>query len=384
VVPVQQVLGLAAKAVPFTEALIISTMPRGELQVAHRLNLSEGTIRQYHRTLHSEDRLTWRAMQGGKCVRAAHAFGSDAAFRTSPYAVGLLGAANPRFAVAAPLASPVFDGYPGALHLYRGIEQGDYSERELSLITRLAAQLDQLLARARDARGRAWGPSLNVSTRPTLKLMVLDQSLNEVSPTPMLSSLDERLREQITKHARRRMGHTPAEAASDRVQFPDSAADIWTFLSVTHRSCPALGDGPFLMLCVPPSCRDWSALRVSDLQGDPEISRMVPAVHFMEREFYRAPSLSAIAKSVHYSSFHFHRRFASLLGITPKHLLVEFQMQTAKRDLLLRKKRLAKVATDTGFAHQSHFTSRFGQMTGLTPTRWRRAIEATKLAPRTA
>jgi AraC family transcriptional regulator len=33
---------------------------------------------------------------------------------------------------------------------------------------------------------------------------------------------------------------------------------------------------------------------------------------------------------------------------------------------------LAEIATACGFAHQSHFTSRFKQATGLTPTRWRR------------
>ena len=46
----------------------------------------------------------------------------------------------------------------------------------------------------------------------------------------------------------------------------------------------------------------------------------------------------------------------------------------AKRELLAREKDLAQIATDCGFAHQSHFTSRFKQATGLTPTRWRRMM----------
>jgi AraC family transcriptional regulator len=76
---------------------------------------------------------------------------------------------------------------------------------------------------------------------------------------------------------------------------------------------------------------------------------------------------------VHLSPFHFHRRFAELLGLTPKHFLLECQIYEAKMQLLSKKKDLAQIATDCGFAHQSHFTSRFKQATGLTPTRWRRA-----------
>ena len=84
------------------------------------------------------------------------------------------------------------------------------------------------------------------------------------------------------------------------------------------------------------------------------------------------PTLTEIARQVHLSPFHFHRRFAELLGLTPKHYLLECQITQAKQELLARKKELAQIATDCGFAHQSHFTSRFKQATGLTPTRWRR------------
>ena len=62
----------------------------------------------------------------------------------------------------------------------------------------------------------------------------------------------------------------------------------------------------------------------------------------------------------------------SKLGLTPKHFLLEGQIHEAKLQLMARQKDLRKIATDCGFAHQSHFTSRFKQATGLTPTRWRR------------
>jgi len=68
-----------------------------------------------------------------------------------------------------------------------------------------------------------------------------------------------------------------------------------------------------------------------------------------------------------------------LLGITPKHFLLDCQIMQSKKDLLEGNKDLVKIAKDCGFAHQSHFTSRFKQATGLPPTRWRRlAMDAPK------
>jgi AraC family transcriptional regulator len=101
----------------------------------------------------------------------------------------------------------------------------------------------------------------------------------------------------------------------------------------------------------------------------------------MQDHFSKGPTLVSISKTVHLSPFHFHRRFTELLGITPKHFLLDCQIEEAKRMLVAREKGLAEIATACGFAHQSHFTSRFKQATGLTPTRWRRlASEAQQIS----
>src|SRR5205085_10122170 len=139
-----------------------------------------------------------------------------------------------------------------------------------------------------------------------------------------------------------------------------------------YRDYPALADGGLVLFCIQPSCAEWATVRSADLQADNELARLIPAMKFMREEFSRGPTLGEISKQVHLSPFHFHRRFAELLGLTPKHYLLECQIQAAKVELLARRKELAEIATDCGFAHQSHFTSRFKQTTGLTPTRWRR------------
>ena len=184
---------------------------------------------------------------------------------------------------------------------------------------------------------------------------------------------DQRLRDALADEARARLSKLNGDLfTGDRVQLADSRGDLWVFRAVTYSRYPAFGDGPFVVFSLQPTCAEWAVVRPNDLQADQEIARLIPALRFMSQEFNRGPGLGEIARTVHLSPFHFHRRFAELLGLTPKHYLLECQINQAKVELLAKKKELAQIATDCGFAHQSHFTSRFKQATGLTPTRWRR------------
>ena len=66
-----------------------------------------------------------------------------------------------------------------------------------------------------------------------------------------------------------------------------------------------------------------------DFQADSELARLIPALKFMEDEFRRGPSLVEIAHTSHLSPFHFHRRFTELLGLTPKHFMLECRSKNA-------------------------------------------------------
>ena len=211
-----------------------------------------------------------------------------------------------------------------------------------------------------------------------VKQFVFDGQLKPLFDGRGLDALDERLREQMVRHARQRLAHLNGQVVEgDRLALPDSKGDLWVFRAVVYTAYPALGDGPFVFYCLQPDCRDWGTLRAADFQADPELSRLVPAMQFMQQEFHRGPTLNEIAQMVHLSPFHFHRRFTELFGITPKHFLLECQIHAAKSELVAGDKDLVDIASQCGFAHQSHFTSRFKQATGLTPTRWRKMAERT-------
>lgn len=82
-------------------------------------------------------------------------------------------------------------------------------------------------------------------------------------------------------------------------------------------------------------------------------------------------TLREAADIANISQFHFHRIFSKWAGKTFKHLLAEYQLAAAQAEMLKGTK-LERVAERCGFAHQSHFTSRFKQLTGETPGRWLR------------
>ncbi len=374
-VPFRQMLDTFEKQVPITEGLVITTLPRGSLQIVQPAKLPESLVKDYAREFHLEDRLTWQAILTDKAVTANELWPNG----EGRYAREFLGTRGLRYAAAAPVDAPVLDGYPGAIHLYRTEAQGPFTRADLQKLTEFAKQLDQANEKIRASRPKNGSCLVDtaLTSRPKIRQFLFDGSLRELYGRGEFENLDPRLKEEMLHTARQELHRLNGELAlADRAKLPDSRGDLWTFRIVVYRSYPAVGEGPFVVFCIQPSCADWFTVRPSDFQADAEIARLIPALKFMKTEFRRGPTLGEIAKTAHLSPFHFHRRFTELLGLTPKHYLLECQIQDAKAQLLARKKVLAQIAADCGFAHQSHFTSRFKQATGLTPTKWRRiAIE---------
>jgi AraC-like DNA-binding protein len=257
----------------------------------------------------------------------------------------------------------------------RSQADGDFTAKEVEALMNVVRQFDAKRKTSRETSRTKGACSVTGLQSDAVSFAIVDSKLKPLFNGPGLSSLDHHLREQMLDHAKRRMhqmnGHV---SVADRVQFPDSHGDVTVFRVVAFKRFPALGDGPFTLLCRQPGCSDWSGIKPTDFQADAELSRLIPALKFMQEEFSRGPTLVEIARQVHLSPFHFHRRFTELLGLTPKQFLLECQIHQTKSELLSGDKELAQIAKDCGFAHQSHFTSRFKQTTGLTPTRWRRMM----------
>jgi len=356
-------------SVPNGHAWIITTMPRGGLQIASPATVGENLVKNYTRELQEFDTISWQVLRDGKPVTAD----GNAASRWISEMAQATGAQS---LVGVPLKDPVLEGYPGVLLAYRVSSGNPFTAAEIEQIAQSAKQLG---AARRASRQQRLAP--DYATLPAWahglpeRFMVLDAHANVLIGSTGFNKLDDRLRDQLQRDARARLARNAIEGAlaeSVRLPLPDSRGDLWTFRCTVYRKLPALSHGPAAAYCLEPACYDWSTLRPTDIQADVEMARLVPSMEFMQKEYARGPGLTEISRIVHLSPFHFHRRFSGLMGVTPKHFMLESQIFDAKSQLASGANELVEIAANCGFAHQSHFTSRFKQATGLTPTRWRR------------
>ncbi|MEM9277223.1 MAG: AraC family transcriptional regulator [Pseudomonadota bacterium] len=83
-------------------------------------------------------------------------------------------------------------------------------------------------------------------------------------------------------------------------------------------------------------------------------------------------SLSVLAEIAGLSEFHFLRMFTASTGKTPYQFVLTRRFVRA-RDLLVNSdETIAQIAYQVGFSSQSHLTSMFKKMTGVTPGKFRR------------
>ncbi len=352
------------KEIACSEVILLTTLPRGGLQIAQPPKVSENFLKAYVREWHSHDEVAWKALTTGKPAKGKAG---------SRYTDEFLSVFGYQHAAAVAVVDPILTGYAGVLELLRSSEQGPFTPEELQRLTHFSEELSTSLRDARTSRVVV-DPGAPVDVQPNdVRQFVFNAKGEVLFNKPAFDRLDSAVRQQMVREAVSQSAHRTGEpVVTQRSLLSDTHGDHWTANAVIFNEYPALDTGPVVFFSLLPSCLDWATLRPTDLAADAEMSRLVPAMKFMQQEFHRGPTLTEIAKTVHLSPFHFHRRFTELFGLTPKHFLLECQIHIAKSDLLAGEKELAKIASECGFAHQSHFTSRFKQATGLTPTRWRR------------
>lgn len=82
------------------------------------------------------------------------------------------------------------------------------------------------------------------------------------------------------------------------------------------------------------------------------------------------PTLAKLADAAGLSTYHFHRVFKAVTGLTPKDYAATRRTERV-RDQLLRSKSVTEAIYDAGFNSNSRFYERSDAMLGMTPTVWR-------------
>jgi AraC family transcriptional regulator len=100
------------------------------------------------------------------------------------------------------------------------------------------------------------------------------------------------------------------------------------------------------------------------------------ALDFIETNVAEDISIEAIASAAGMSEFHFSRAFKKATGFAPHQYLIKRRIARACELLVGSDDRIADIALSVGFASQSHFTSAFHRLCGLTPKRYRDEVRS--------
>ena len=83
-------------------------------------------------------------------------------------------------------------------------------------------------------------------------------------------------------------------------------------------------------------------------------------------------SLTTLAETASMSSFHFSRAFKESMGVSPHRYVLGRKVERAKLLLRNRESAISDISLSLGFIRQNHFSRVFRDLTGITPTEFRR------------
>lgn len=96
------------------------------------------------------------------------------------------------------------------------------------------------------------------------------------------------------------------------------------------------------------------------------------AVDYIETALEEDLSLEVLAAQAGYSSHFFARAFRAQMGVSPHRYILDRRIERAKHLLIHTDMPLVQIALHTGFSSQSHFSSAFKRLTGVTAGGYRR------------
>jgi AraC family transcriptional regulator len=107
--------------------------------------------------------------------------------------------------------------------------------------------------------------------------------------------------------------------------------------------------------------------------GELAAHRFVRVLDYIEHHLGDAISLEDLARVAGVSRFHFARQFRTRTGESPMGYLMRTRVERAKTRLRDPRIRVIDIATELGFADQSHFARTFRRLVGMPPSAYARA-----------
>ncbi len=157
-----------------------------------------------------------------------------------------------------------------------------------------------------------------------------------------------------------------------RIDAADIATSVRQLHAILDAATPAIERQTHWLTLLTTLVLRYAAdpLRLPAAGNEPRAVAVVRA--FVEAHFAERITLPTLAAAAGLSPFHLVRVFQRAAGVPPHAYLESVRIQQAQR-LLMRGLPPAQVAYEVGFSSQSHFTSRFQRIIGVTPGRYRSA-----------
>jgi AraC-like DNA-binding protein len=157
-----------------------------------------------------------------------------------------------------------------------------------------------------------------------------------------------------------------------RIDATDLAAMVRDFHATLASAAPPLERQTYWLTLLTTMVLRYAAdpLRLPAAGNEPRAVARIRAI--IEAHYAERITLPILAAEAGLSPFHLVRVFRRATGVPPHAYLESVRIQRAQR-LLMRGISPARVAYDVGFSSQSHFTSRFQRIIGVTPGRYRSA-----------
>ncbi len=102
------------------------------------------------------------------------------------------------------------------------------------------------------------------------------------------------------------------------------------------------------------------------------IQRISKALQYIDANFRATINIAELAGVACFSQFHFHRIFTAYTGESLWSYIKRLRIQYAAEQLLYGKESITQIALSSGFESQTSFNKAFKQITGMSPSNFRR------------